>query len=96
MARGTIVRYLCIPAIVALGAFAFALQKEPIEAEMLLSVVLGGFLYYAAPYLVWALVVSVADFSGPVSHAGFIAASIALVALTFVSFLPGDPSGLPI
>jgi hypothetical protein len=63
---------------------------------MFLSGMLGGFLFYAAPFLAWALVVSLADFSRPVSHAGFIAAAVALVALTVLSLLAHEPSGLPI
>src|SRR5947207_15380700 len=96
MTHSTIRQYLYIPALIAVGAFAFALGKEPFQIELLLSALLGGFLYYAAPFLLWTLVVSIAPFSSPVSHSGFIAASVALVVLAALSFLPGDPSDLPI
>jgi len=95
MPRSIIARYLCIPAMLALGTFAFALRSEPFGIEILLSAVLGGFLFYAAPFLAWALVVSLADLSAPVSHTGFIAPSVALVAITLLSFVAHDPSGLP-
>jgi len=63
---------------------------------MLVAYVLGGYLFYAAPYLLWAVVAGLASFSNAVWHAGFIASSIALAAIAMLWLSPGDPSGLPI
>jgi hypothetical protein len=35
--RSTVVQYLCMPALVAFGAFTFALRQEPFGIEMVLS-----------------------------------------------------------
>ena len=63
---------------------------------MFAAYVLGGYLFYAAPHLLWAVIAALAKFSGAVWHAGFIASSIALAAIASLWLGPRDPSGLPL
>ena len=92
MQRSSMARYISVPAFVAIGAFLYGLNRQPFSLEMLISALLGGFLFYAAPFLIWTLIVLAADFSGPVGHAGFIAPSIALILIAFLSlFVRGLP-----
>jgi hypothetical protein len=91
----SLVAHLSIPAVVTLGTFAVALRREPFGVEMFSTYVLGGYLFYAAPHLLWAAVASLAKFSSAVWHAGFVASSIALAAIASFWLFPGDPSGLP-
>jgi hypothetical protein len=95
MKRTSLVAHLSIPAVVTLGAFTVALKREPFGLEMFSTYVLGGYLFYAAPHLLWAVVSSLAKFSSAVWHAGFIASSVALVAIASLWLAPSDPSGLP-
>ena len=95
MKRSLLVRYLIAPALLALVGFAIALSREPLEHEMVVSL-LGGFLFYAAPYLLWSVIAGIGRFSQAAWHAGFVAASVALIAIAILSLLARDPSGLPL
>jgi hypothetical protein len=96
MKRTSLAAHLSIPALVTLGAFATALRREPFGGEMFASYVLGGYLFYAAPHLLWAVIAALAKFSGAVWHAGFVASTIALAAIASLWLGPRDPSGLPL
>jgi hypothetical protein len=96
MKRTSLAAHLSIPALVTLGAFAVALRRQPFGMEMFAAYVLGGYLFYAAPHLLWAAVAVLAKFSGAVWHAGFVASSIALAAIASLWLGPRDPSGLPL
>ena len=96
MKLATVFAYLCIPALLTLGTFVVALRREPFGLEMFAAVVLGGYLFYAAPHLLWVFIGALARFSNAIWHAGLIAASIALAAIAALWLGPGDPSGLPI
>jgi len=88
--------HLGIPALLALGVFAAALRRQPLGIEMLAAYVLGSYFFYAAPYLLWAVVATLAKFSGAMWHAGFIASSLALVAIASLWLHTPDLSGLPL
>jgi hypothetical protein len=92
----SLIAHLSIPAVVTLGAFAVALRREPIGVGMFSVYVIGGYLFYAAPHLLWAVVATVAKCSAAVWHAGFIASSIALALVASLWLGSGDPSGLPL
>lgn len=96
MKRTALIGHLSIPAVVALGVFAVAVRREPFGMEMFSAYVLGGYLFYAAPHLLWAVVAVVLEASRAVWHAGFIASSIALAAIAGLWLGPQDPSGLPL
>jgi hypothetical protein len=96
MKRTSLAAHLSIPALVTLGAFTVVFQHEPFRMEMFAAYVLGGYLFYTAPHLLWAVVAALAKFSGAVWHAGFVASSIALVAIASLWLGSGDPSGLPL
>ena len=96
MKRTSLLVHLSIPAVLTLGAFAVALTRQPFGMEMFSTYVIGGYLFYAAPYLLWAVVVALAKPSVAVWHAGFVASSIALAAIASLWLGPRDPSGLPI
>jgi len=91
----TILGHVSIPAIFAVGMFVYALGRESFSLEMLASVLFGGFLFYAAPYLLWMVIVAVAKPSNLVAHSGFIASTLALALIASLWFFPPDPSGLP-
>jgi hypothetical protein len=95
MKRATVVAYLAIPALLTLCTFVVALRRESLELEMFAAVVLGGYFFYAAPHLLWAVVAAWAKFSNALCHAGLIAASVAMMAIAALWLFPGDPSGLP-
>ncbi|MCX7099460.1 MAG: hypothetical protein NTV43_16320 [Methylococcales bacterium] len=96
MKRTLIATHLSIPALVTLGTFGVALRREPFGMEMFSVYVIGGYLFYAAPHLLWAVVAAVAKASRTLWHAGFIASSIALAAIASLWLFPPDPSGLPL
>lgn len=96
MKRASLIVHLSIPAVVTLGAFAVAARREPFGVEMFSGYVLGGYLFYAAPHLLWAVIAAVAKASRAVWHAGFIASSIALAAIASLWLTPQDPSDLPL
>jgi hypothetical protein len=96
MKRTTVAAYLGIPALLTLGTFLVALQREGFGLEMFAAVVLGGYFFYAAPYLLWIVVSALVKFSNALWHAGLIAASVAMVAIAAFWLSPADPSGLPI
>ena len=96
MSRTALIGHLCIPAVVTFGAFAVAVGREPFGGEMFSTYVLGGYLFYSAPHLLWAIVATAAKASRAVWHAGFIASSIALAAIASLWLGPQDPSGLPL
>jgi len=96
MKRTALIGHLSIPAVVTLGVFSVAVRREPFGMEMFSAYVLGGYLFYAAPHLLWAVIAAVAKPSHAVWHAGFIASSIALAAIASLWLGPPDPSGLPL
>lgn len=96
MKHASLMVHLSIPAVVTLGSFAVAARREPFGLEMFSAYVLGGYLFYAAPHLLWAIVATIAKASRAVWHAGFVASSIALAAIAGLWLGPQDPSGLPL
>lgn len=96
MKRTSLLAHLSVPAVVTLGAFAVALMHQPIGVEMFSAYVIGVYLFYAAPHLLWAFVAALAKPSNAVWHAGFVASSIALAAIASLWLGPRDPSGLPL
>lgn len=91
----TIFAYLSIPAAFAVGGFIHALGRESFNWEMFASVLVGGFVFYAAPHLLWVVVIGIAKPSIAVAHSGFIAPTLALASIASFWLLPPDPSGLP-
>ena len=55
----------------------------------------GGFLYYGARFLLWAIVVKLFKTSNRVAHTGFIFVIVSLLAIASLWLVPPDPSGLP-
>jgi hypothetical protein len=96
MKRTALIGHLGIPAVVTFGVFAVVVRREPFGAEMFSAYVFGGYLFYAAPHLSWAVIAAVVKASRAVWHAGFIASSIALAAIASLWLGPQDPSGLPL
>jgi hypothetical protein len=88
--------HLVIPTLVTLGAFLRALRYQSFGLDMLATYVLAGFFFYSAPYLLWGLVAVIGRFSTAVGHAGFVAATVALLYILLLSFTAHDPSGLPL
>lgn len=92
----TMIAHLSVTAVFAVCVFAYALGREEFSSEMMASVLFGGFLFYAAPHLLWAALVLAAKVSNVVAHAGFIACTAALGIIASFWFFPPDPSGLPL
>jgi hypothetical protein len=63
MKRAALIGHLSIPAIVTLGTFAVAVRREPFGMGMFSTYVLGGYLFYAAPHLLWSVIAAVAKAS---------------------------------
>lgn len=96
MKRTHFLGHLLLPASFALAGLVLALRREPLSGEILLSHLLGGGLFYAAPHLLWAAVSSAMRPARIAWHAGFAVSSLALVAVSTLSALGSqDPSGLP-
>lgn len=96
MRRTHLVGHFCVPALCALIGLYFALRREPLSGEMLLTHLGGGFLFYAAPHLAWAVAGATAKPTLLAWHAGFVASSCALLFIGAMSIWgPRDPSGLP-
>lgn len=95
MRNRTIAMHLCVPVALSVGVFVVALSRESFEIGMLSAYLVGGLLFYAAPYLLWLVVMVIGGFSNAISHSGFIACSVALVIISSFWLFPGDPSGLP-
>lgn len=95
MKRTTFAVHLGIPALFTLGVFASVLKHEPFGVEMFSNYVLEAYFFYAAPHLLWAFITVVLKPSNAIAHAGFVASSIALVAIAALWLFPRDPSGLP-
>jgi len=92
----TIIAHIGVPAVFAACVFIYAIiNSEPFSLEILASVLFGGFLFYAAPYLLWAVIVAITKASNLVAHVGFISITISLLSIASFWFSPGDPSGLP-
>jgi hypothetical protein len=91
----TVICHISITALFAAGVFVYSLSRESFSFEIIVSVLFGGFLFYAAPHLLWAAIVAIAKLSNAVAHAGFIASTVALGVVAGFWFYPGDPSGLP-
>lgn len=88
--------HLSVPLLFALAGLVFALRLEPLTGELLVVHLLWGTLFYAAPHLLWGAVCAAFRPAGLVSHAGFAAASCALLVIGGLSVWgPRDPSGLP-
>jgi hypothetical protein len=89
--------HLVIPALVAVWAVVSALRFEAFSLGMFFGYGVFGFLAYSAPHLLWALVATVSRAPAALCHAGFVAASVALIAILSVSLTGAhDPSGLPL
>lgn len=93
--RKAFVAHLCIPTAVTLVTSAVGIIREPFAIDVFLTFLMGGFLFYTGPHLIWAIVASVSAFSKMVWHAGFIAATVALLAASAFLLGPPDTSGLP-
>lgn len=96
MKQSALIGHLSIPAVVTFGVFAVAVRRQPFGVEMFSAYVFSGYLFYAAPHLLWAVVAAVTRPSRAVWHAGFIASSIALAAIASLWLGPQDRSGLPL
>jgi hypothetical protein len=96
MKRSYLVAYLFVPLVWVLCGLVLDLRREGPTLEAVTSVLVGGYLFYAAPLLAWAVIAAVVK---PVTwawNAGFVAALCALGFTTGMSIWgPHDPSGLP-
>ena len=90
----TICLHLSLPAVFSAGVFIYTLNKESFSMEMLASVLIGGFLFYAAPHLLWAVLVSLTDAPKEVVHSGFIASNVSLGIIASLWFIPSQELGL--
>ena len=86
--------YISLPTLFAVAGFIRALNRDSFSLEVL-TVLLYGFLFYAAPHLLWAVIIAVSKPSCLVVHSGFIASTLALTLIASFWFFPPDPSGLP-
>ena len=96
MKRTAIAAHMGIPTLLTFGTFVVALTREALSMEMFLAYVVGGFLYCAGPHLLWVVIAALGNFQDKMWHAGLLASSIALAAISAFWLFPGDRSGLPL
>ena len=83
-----------VPLVFTLIVVFVGFQKNGVVE--LLYVLAGSLLFYAAPYLLWYAICRGFNVNSINAHIGYIAASLALLAIASVWLLPPDPSGLPL
>lgn len=89
--------YLMVPVVFSTAVFVCAITyKYEFSLEHMTSILVGGFFFYAAPFILWAFLVLVAKVRKFVIHAGFIGVTVSLLLIASVWLGPRDPSGLPI
>jgi hypothetical protein len=94
--RSYLVAYLSVPLLWAICGLVVGLRHESLTFEAVTSYLVWGYLYYAAPFVAWALIAAVAKPVKWAWHAGFISAFCALSVVSGMSIWgPHDPSGLP-
>jgi hypothetical protein len=94
--RFHLVAYLFVPLLWATFGLVLDLRREPLTLEAVLTVLGGGYLFYAAPFVVWAIIAAMVRPVKWAWHSGFISALCALVFISGLSIWgPRDPSGLP-
>jgi hypothetical protein len=93
----TLITYLTLPALFTVIVFISGeLAKHKISAELLFSGLVLAYLFYAAPYILWAGIVAAMRVSNITAHTGFIAVTVSLLVIASAWLFPGDPSGLPL
>lgn len=96
MKRVHMLVHLSIPVLFGVVGLLQSLRREPITVELLLVHLAWGFLFYAAPHLLWAVLCTAVKPALGVWHAGFAVSSCALLLVAALSVWgPHDPSGLP-
>ena len=96
MKRTHLVAHLSFPVLFALAVLLLSLRREAFTAELLLTHLAWGFLFYAAPHFLWAAFSAALKPSLTVWHTGFVASSCALLLVAGMSIWGHrDPSGLP-
>lgn len=95
MKTKVVISHLSVPTVFAVCVFIYALNREPISLNMLVSVLFGGILFYSAPHVLWAVIVAIGKITNQIAHAGFIASTVAMFLIASAWFFPGDRSGLP-
>jgi hypothetical protein len=94
--RKQLLAHLAVPAVVAVVGLVIGLVRGPVDFSSVVAYSTGGLVFYAAPHLLWTLIAARNGITGVLWHAGFLAASAALVAIGLLSLFGGrDPSGLP-
>jgi hypothetical protein len=96
MKRTQLLAHLSFPVLVALVGLLLSLRREPLTSGLVFSHLAWAFLFYAAPHFLWAVIAAALRPVAWVWHAGFGAASTALVLVGALSVWgPKDQSGLP-
>lgn len=91
----TILLYLGIPLLFSLCVWACEVTIRGVTTDSVVEWIYG-FLLYAAPFLLWSIVVLFGQTPNNVSHAGFGASVVSLVLVASFWLYPGDPPDLPI
>jgi hypothetical protein len=95
MKRVHLVAHFSLPVVMAFVGLGDSLRTEPLTGDLISQLVLGS-LFYAAPHILWTALSSAANPAPTVRHAGFIASSSALLLVGALSIWgPRDASGLP-
>jgi hypothetical protein len=96
MKRAYQLAHVLFPLLFALASLFMSLRREPLSGELLVTHLAWGFLFYAAPHFLWAVLSAVLRPSLVVWHSGFVASSCSLLLVAALSVWgPRDPSGLP-
>jgi hypothetical protein len=96
MKHACLLAHLSLPLLAAVVGLALSLRQALLTGGLLLSHFVWGFLFYAAPHLLWAALSAAVKPTLVVRHAGFVASSGALLLVGALSIWGSrDPSGLP-
>jgi len=96
MKRAHQLAHVLFPLLFALVALFMSLRWRQFSGELLITHLVWGFLFYAAPHFLWAGLSAALRPSLVVWHSGFLASSASLLLVGALSIWgPRDPSGLP-
>lgn len=92
----TVLTHLLVPVFFTVAVTLYGFSKNTFSISDGFVAFFGGVLFYSAPYIVWAIFHLLSKPKLSVIHAGYVGATVSLVAISSFWLLPPDRSGLPL
>jgi len=92
----TVLTHLLVPVFFTVAVTLYGFSKSTFSVGDSFVAFFGGVLFYGAPYIVWAIFHLLSKPKLSVIHAGYVGASVALMAIASFWLFPPDRSGLPL